>query len=90
MDDLARSVKSLFLHSGTSDDRDIVALTRARHYDAIVKAESILQRVIKSQMGLVLPELLAIELRDVLSVLGCITGETTTDDLLDIIFHLFV
>lgn len=89
VDDLARSVKSLFLHSGTSDDRDIVALTRARHYDAIVKAESILQRVIKSQMGLVLPELLAIELRDVLSVLGCITGETTTDDLLDIIFSSF-
>ncbi|OGT97767.1 MAG: tRNA uridine-5-carboxymethylaminomethyl(34) synthesis GTPase MnmE [Geobacteraceae bacterium GWC2_48_7] len=89
VDELAGTVRRTFLHSSGTDDRDVVAITRARHRDAIVAAASIIQRLIDSKNTLLMPELLAVELRDILSILGCISGETTTDDLLDIIFSSF-
>lgn len=89
VDELAEMVRSTFLSSSKADRRDVVAITRARHRDAIVTAASIINRLIDSKNNLIMPELLAVDLRDILSILGCISGETTTDDLLDIIFSSF-
>lgn len=89
VDDLAEKVRSVFLHSKKADDRDAVVITRARHRDAIVAASAIINRLINSRNEFLIPELLAVELRDTLSVLACISGQTSNDDLLDIIFSSF-
>ncbi len=61
-----------------------------RQKDALEKArEALLRAVELLNSPQVLPELVAVELRDALSFLGEITGETTTEDLLDRIFSTF-
>ena len=88
IDLLKRSVCKQFLHSTESDPREFVALSRARHRDALVSAQRYLQQFIGGLQDRNL-ELLALDLRSALSAVGSVTGETTTDDVLDLIFSSF-
>lgn len=66
-----------------------VVVTERRHRDALLRAITSLERFVDAvSMGAPF-ECLAIELRDALSALGQITGETTPDEILDQIFSRF-
>lgn len=88
VDDLKRSVRRYFLHGKNLDSREFVAISRARHRDALLSAQESLKRfsALMSDHSL---ELLAIDLRDALAAVGSVTGQTTTDDVLDLVFSSF-
>ncbi|GAK48818.1 tRNA modification GTPase TrmE [Candidatus Moduliflexus flocculans] len=66
-----------------------VAVTNARHKQALSAAQASLRHAEQSAQAEMSPEFLAVDLRDALRHLGDITGETTTDDILDRIFSTF-
>ena len=71
------------------DSREYVALSRARHRDALEVCRIRLLQFRKNAVSGAELELLAVDLRDALSALGAVTGETTTDEILDQIFSTF-
>lgn len=85
---LKQTVCKQFLHSTAADSREFIALSRARHRDALVSAGQCLK-----QFSAALPErkleLLALDLRDALQAVGSVTGQTATDEVLDLIFSSF-
>ena len=72
---------------GISPDQSLV--TTVRHYNALADSAKALEKVIDAITAGVSGELLAFEIRHALTALGEITGEITTDDLLDHIFSKF-
>lgn len=89
IDELCDAIFSLFAVSGLSRSDREAALTRARHRDAVEQALSLL-RLFQANLAAELdPELLAVDLRDALAAIGTVTGETTPDDILDLIFSSF-
>jgi len=89
VDELKQVVRSSFLDGSHLDSREFVAISRARHRDVLLSAQSLLQRFesgLSSEVGL---ELLALDLREALAAVGSVTGQVTTDDLLDVIFTSF-
>jgi tRNA modification GTPase len=89
IDGLRESIRTTFLHGSALDSREFVAISRARHRDALTSARSMLQQFLSGlDRGREL-ETLAIDLRDALSAVGQVTGETTTDDVLDVVFSSF-
>ena len=70
-------------------DSDQTIVTNFRHYEALSKAASALEKVRSSiALGLT-PDLLAEDLREALTHLGTITGEVTPDEVLGQIFGRF-
>jgi tRNA modification GTPase len=63
-------------------------LSRARHRDALVSADHYLQQFSKGLRDRNL-ELLALDLRGALQAVGAVTGQTATDEVLDLIFSSF-
>lgn len=60
-----------------------------RHRDCLVKSQEELARALDALSTGLPRELLATDIRGAIDALGEITGETTTDDILDIIFSTF-
>jgi len=60
-----------------------------RHRDALTKARETVKRAIALYRSAEPAELVAFELRDALSRIGEVTGETCTDDILNDIFSRF-
>ncbi len=60
-------------------------ITRARHREALIEAESSIDRA----LNIDLPELAAEDMRLAMRALGRITGRVDVEDLLDVIFHDF-
>ncbi|CAH2032712.1 tRNA uridine-5-carboxymethylaminomethyl(34) synthesis GTPase MnmE [Trichlorobacter ammonificans] len=89
VDALRALIRSTFLRGEALDSREFVAISRARHRDALVSACAALRHALAESGGDLRLETLAIDLRESLFALGQVTGETTTDDLLDIIFSSF-
>lgn len=89
LDSLKSVISQTFLHGRSTDNRDLVLLSRSRHRDVLVRVQSILSDFINHKLSSLPEELLSLELRDALDVLGQVTGETTPDDILDIIFSQF-
>lgn len=89
LDDLKQQISSLFLHGKAIDSREYLFLTRARHRDALHAACSVLKNLRTTSGSFSHDELAAIDLREALDYLGQITGETTSDDILDLIFGQF-
>ncbi len=87
--ELLTRVRDTFLKSAGEDLRETITITRTRHRDAIDSALKIIRRLRAFKEEPLELELLAVDLREILFILGCITGETTTDDLLDLIFSSF-
>ena len=88
VDQLKHVICRLFLHSATVDSREFIALSRARHRDALVSAESHIRQFSAGLQERNL-ELLALDLRAALDSVAAVTGETATDELLDLIFSSF-
>ena len=64
-------------------------LVTLRQRDAIERAATALGQALSALRGGAYPELVATDLRGALDAVGEVTGETTTDDLLDRIFSRF-
>ncbi|GAB4032934.1 tRNA uridine-5-carboxymethylaminomethyl(34) synthesis GTPase MnmE [Spirosoma gilvum] len=64
-------------------------VTNARHYEHLTATDDALARAITGLDNQVTPDWLAMDLRVALRHLGELTGEITTDDLLDSIFSKF-
>jgi len=79
----------LFLHGKLTDNRELAFLSDARHRDALQSVVDSLSRFIASFVDASSFELLTIDLRDALDALGQITGQTTPDDILGLIFDRF-
>lgn len=82
-------IAGMFLHGCVADNRDLVMLSKARHRDALLKVEASLEKFTDSLSSALSPELLAIDIREALDAIGQVTGETTPDDILDLIFGQF-
>jgi tRNA modification GTPase len=64
-------------------------VTTLRHYESLVETNKSLDKVIEGIDSEVTNDFLAMDIRNALLHLGEITGEITTDDLLDNIFSKF-
>ena len=69
--------------------RNAVTISNTRHYEALVRAQSAIQRV-KDGLAMQLSgEFLSMDLQDCLSALGEITGQITSQEVLNNIFSKF-
>ncbi|NOZ56545.1 MAG: tRNA uridine-5-carboxymethylaminomethyl(34) synthesis GTPase MnmE [Calditrichaeota bacterium] len=64
-------------------------VTTARQYEALVRAEEALKRAEKTLESGLSSEFTAFELREALDAIGEVTGDVTTDEILDRIFENF-
>ncbi|MDD2319269.1 MAG: tRNA uridine-5-carboxymethylaminomethyl(34) synthesis GTPase MnmE [Geobacteraceae bacterium] len=89
IEDLRTAIFERFVHGQALDGRDFTALSQARHRDALDRSKKSLLSFLKN-FAIDIPfEIAAIDLRDALHALDEVTGETTTDDILDQIFTRF-
>jgi tRNA modification GTPase len=89
IDLLRYSIYHAFISEQVLTSRDHVAVTSLRHRDILQRALDGLDQFCSQQALSGASELLAIDLRYSLSALGEITGETTPDAILDLIFSSF-
>jgi len=89
IESLRDAIADLFLHAKLTDNRELAFLSDARHRDALQSVVGSLSRFNASFVDASSFELLTIDLRDALDALGQITGETTPDDILGLIFDRF-
>lgn len=87
--ELRNAITAAFMHGAAIDGREFVAVSRARHRDALLKGRESLRHFVSNLQAGVNMELLPIDLRDALDAVGEVTGETTADDVLDRIFSSF-
>ncbi len=89
IEDLHQAIHTVFLHGHAVDSREYIALSNVRHRDSLDKCRHALQRFTENAAADGKLELLAIDLREALHSIGEVTGETTPDEVLDIIFQRF-
>ncbi len=89
LDTLREMIFSTFVHNKAVDSREYVVLSQTRHRDALQKAGESLHSFLYNFEGGTNLEILALDLREALNALGEVTGETTPDDILDLIFQRF-
>ncbi len=70
-------------------ESDQTIITNARHHQALLHAKNELLKVLEGLQMQIPGDLLAMDIRQALYHLGTITGEVSTDDLLDNIFSKF-
>ncbi len=87
LQDLRQSLKDLVLSNKVGANDTIVS--NLRHFDALQKANESLGDVLRGIDINISGELLSLDIRSALDYLGLVTGEVTTDDLLDSIFRNF-
>ena len=68
---------------------DSVLISNARHYEALCRAQAALERVSEGLQAALSGELLALDLHDALDALGEITGEVSSQEVLNTIFERF-
>jgi tRNA modification GTPase len=89
IDQLRSAIFNTFVDEQSLSSRDHIAITTVRQRDIVLRALDGLDRF-SCQLGAgPSGELLAIDLRDSLAAIGEITGETTPDAILDLIFSTF-
>jgi tRNA modification GTPase len=86
---LKRAIADKFFSGHVIDSREYVAVSNARHRDSLVKAAAALLSASAQLADSLQLELLAVDLRESLAAIGEISGETTPDDILDLIFSQF-
>ena len=87
LDELKEKMKELVWGGGGAGGSGV--FTRARHLAALKRCDSHLEAGVVGLKQAKTPEIVALELRDALSALGEIAGETTSEDVLDAIFAEF-
>lgn len=88
MEALKKRMKQRALESREYDSSKML-VTSSRHRDALQKAQKSVHQAIHGLQTGMTGDLLSIDLRAALRELGTITGEITTEDLLDSIFSRF-
>ena len=88
VDRLKQAVCNHFIHTTAPDSREFIALSKARHRDALVTAQNSLFLFIEGLQDRNL-ELLSVDLRSALDAVGSVTGQTATNEVLDLIFSSF-
>ena len=88
IDALKERMKTEVLQNREIDTGKLL-VTSSRHRDGLEKARHHVQEALKALENEMTGDLLAIDLRAALNELGTITGEITTEDLLDSIFSRF-
>lgn len=89
IDQLVTLIYNHFVQSDVLSSGEGAVISNVRHRDILARVRQSLDSF-ESNLQLDLPpELLALDIRSALGALGEITGETTTDDLLDLIFSSF-
>ncbi|MBC8017180.1 MAG: tRNA uridine-5-carboxymethylaminomethyl(34) synthesis GTPase MnmE [Verrucomicrobia bacterium] len=86
---LRSAIFNSFVGEQVVTSHDHIALTTVRHRDVVIRAIDALDGFCRQMGAGASGELLAIDLRDSLAAIGEITGETTPDTILDIIFSSF-
>jgi tRNA modification GTPase len=86
---LKEEIYATFIHGRAIDSREYVTISQVRHRDALTRARDCLGRFTANFAAGINLELLSIDLREALSAVGEVTGETTADDVLDRIFSSF-
>uniref|UniRef100_A0A831XF97 tRNA modification GTPase MnmE n=1 Tax=Geobacter metallireducens TaxID=28232 RepID=A0A831XF97_GEOME len=89
IDDLRGAIFDTFIHGRAIDSREYVALSQVRHRDALEKARGRIAVFLSNLAAGHDLEILAVDLREALDAVGEVTGETTPDDILDMIFQRF-
>jgi tRNA modification GTPase len=79
-------LRKVNLHSINTDD---VLVSNIRHLEALQKTEESLNRVLQNIDQPITSDFLASDIKQALYYLGEITGQVTTDDLLETIFSKF-
>ncbi|MCH2044766.1 MAG: tRNA uridine-5-carboxymethylaminomethyl(34) synthesis GTPase MnmE [Saprospiraceae bacterium] len=87
LDQLKDKLYSTVLSADFSTENTIVS--NSRHYDVLQKAQGSLDDVLMGLANGISGDFLAMDIRHALRALGEITGEISTDDLLDNIFRNF-
>lgn len=75
--------------TGGSDVREAAIVPNARQHAALARALPIVFQVRQNLLDHVPPDIVAIDLKEALECLGEITGQTTSEDVLDRIFSQF-
>lgn len=88
IDELKKLMKQRALENKEYDSTSIL-VTSSRHRDALKKAQENVQSAIRALDQGMTGDFLSIDLRSALKDLGSITGEITTEDILDSIFSRF-
>jgi tRNA modification GTPase len=89
IENLHQAIHTVFLHGRAVDSREYVALSNVRQRDALEKCRATLQRFTADASAGYNLELLAVDLREALHAVGEVMGETTPDEILDLIFQRF-
>ena len=71
------------------DTRNAVTISNTRHYEALVRAQEAIQHVQDGLQMQISGEFLSMDLQDCLSALGEITGQITSQEVLNNIFSKF-
>jgi tRNA modification GTPase len=79
-------LRSVDIHRLNTDN---AVVSNSRHFDALIKADESLSDVLNGMDNGITNDFVAMDIRRALSYLGEITGEITTDDLLEKIFRDF-
>ncbi|SKB29741.1 tRNA uridine-5-carboxymethylaminomethyl(34) synthesis GTPase MnmE [Daejeonella lutea] len=79
-------LQTVNLHAINTDD---VLISNIRHLEALQKTEASLNSVLENIDNPVTSDFLAVDIKQALHYLGEITGQVTTDDLLETIFSKF-
>ena len=89
IDQLVASIYEHFVQSDVLSSGEGAVISSVRHRDILARVQQSLHSFETNLRHELPPELLALDIRAALDALGEITGETTTDDLLDLIFSSF-
>ncbi len=81
--------KIIKITSTTTQHSSSIIVTNSRHFEALSKSKNALKKVKKDINKSISADLLALDIRIALNHLGEITGQITTDNLLDNIFKNF-
>lgn len=77
-----------YVNSGALNQNDVI-VTNTRHFEALTQANEFLTKVLEGLDINITGDFLAMDIRQSLHYLGLITGDISTDDLLDNIFSKF-
>jgi tRNA modification GTPase len=89
LDQLTETIFTMMTGGSGDWDPGTTAIPNLRHKDAMHKALTACSRIAAGLQQNLPPDLIAIELQAVLDHLGDIVGETTSEDVLDMIFERF-
>jgi len=79
----------LLQHIDRHNITDTAILTNIRHYDIMLKIQEDIQKIEAGFAQKLPTDLMVIHINSILNLLGEITGEVTTDEVLDVVFGRF-